>query len=284
MTDEKRTILVLADYTRPGVKPMLKVVRDKFADCAAITCVDLSRQRIEEAVAIGCDLAIVLGGDGTLLSVARAFGEHQRPLLGVNLGKLGYLAEFGPADIDLVIEDIRSDRLAISERLMLEARSEQPGGSFRTLAINDVVIQAGPPFRMISIEISVDGQALTSISGDGVIVSTPTGSTGHNISAGGPVVDPLVGAIVLSPICAHSLTHRPVVLSADAEIEITPRKINPGSALIIDGQITKSLAQDVPVKISSAPARFLLVHNRQHSRWHTLQTKLNWGIGPNYKV
>lgn len=284
MTGKKKAILVLANHDREGVAPALKLICQKFTDLAEVISVDVSRQTLDEATKLPGEIVVVLGGDGTLLGVARAFGDNQRPLLGINLGKLGYLAEFSPKDTDQIIALIKSDRMVVSERLMLEAEMDEQGNKFHTLAVNDVVLQAGQPFRMIEIAISIDGEELTSVRGDGVIIATPTGSTGHNISAGGPVVDPLLSAIVFSPISAHSLTHRPVVLSGDAKIEVTPRKINPGSALIVDGQITRSVVPGVPVRISRAKPKFLLVHNRKHSRWHTLQTKLNWGVGPNYKI
>jgi NAD+ kinase len=280
MNSTKRTILLLADFERPGVDPILHEIRHRLSAISEIQTINLHDRC--DLQAVPGDLAIVLGGDGTILSVARCFGERQIPILGLNLGKLGYLAEFGPADIDGLVEDIRLDRLVYSKRMMLQANIWDGEECFSSLAVNDVVIQAGPPFRMIELKITIDQLHLTTIKGDGVILATATGSTGHNVSAGGPVVDPSIEAVVLTPLNAHSLTHRPLVLSSEAEICITAPRVNSGSTVIIDGQVTRPLLAQSVIRISSSKERFLLVQNRNYGRWHTLQTKLNWGVGPNY--
>jgi len=280
MKRKKQTILVLGDLKRTGVREVFDRLKPRLSQMANVKFTDLSKT----AIHAGCkgDLAIVLGGDGTILSVARCMGKHQVPILGVNLGKLGYLAEFSPDEIGRVLDDIAENRLNITQRMMLDVTVQNGKKSFSSLAVNDVVVQAGPPFRMIAIHLSVDHQDLTTIEGDGVIVATATGSTGHNISAGGPVVDPATEAIVLTPINAHSLTHRPLVLSCFADIFIKFQRVNPGSTVIIDGQVTQPLSEDSQIHIGPSSQHFLLVQNVKHSRWHTLQTKLNWGLGPNY--
>jgi NAD+ kinase len=284
MKAKKKTILVLGDLKRAGVKPMLRRLETRLPEIAQVRVVDLSREKVLRKWK--GDLGIVLGGDGTILSVARSLEENQFPILGINLGKLGYLAEFSPEDIDMVVTDLARNRLNITRRMMLTIGIQDGASngkeSFSSPAVNDIVVQAGPPFRMIELQIAVDGHELTTIEGDGVIVASATGSTGHNISAGGPVVDPLIGAIVLTPLNAHSLTHRPLVLSGEAEIQITARRVNPGSTVIVDGQVTRPLSGQARITIRPAPYYFLLVQNRTYSRWHTLQTKLNWGLGPNY--
>ncbi len=265
---------------------MLHRLEERLPEIARVQVVDLSREKVLRNRK--GDLGIVLGGDGTILSVARSLKENQIPILGINLGKLGYLAEFSPNDIDMVVADVARNRLNVIRRMMLTIgiRDDKSKGkdAFSSLAVNDVVVQAGPPFRMIELQIHIDGQELTTIEGDGVIVASATGSTGHNISAGGPVVDPSIDAIVLTPLNAHSLTHRPLVLSGKAEIRITARQVNPGSTVIVDGQVTRALADQAQIRIGPAPYYFLLVQNHTYSRWHTLQTKLNWGLGPNYNL
>lgn len=277
------TVLIFADHAREGVRPALAQVTATLGKQVRCVDVDLGEDDLTGMAERGADLGIVLGGDGTLLSVARAHGDRQRPLLGINLGKLGYLAEFGMADLAFIAEHIAQDTLVVRHRLMLYAELRTADAVFTSHAINDLVLQAGPPFRMIELSISVDEIPVTLVGGDGLIIATPTGSTGHNISAGGPVVDSPATAIVVTPICAHSLTHRPLVLSSDSRIEVLARKINPGSSLIIDGQVTRPLSEGAVLAAYPAAGRFLLVHNQQHSRWHTLQTKLNWGVGPNYE-
>ncbi|MFA5863539.1 MAG: NAD(+)/NADH kinase [Phycisphaerae bacterium] len=281
MTKKKRTILVLGDLTRPGVAPVFNTLTRRLSTLADVKSIDLATGPVPKSSR--GDLVIVLGGDGTILSVARSLGKNQVPILGVNLGKLGYLAEFSPDDIDLLLDDIRRDHLNISHRLMLSTEICDGKTSFSTLAINDIVVQAGPPFRMIELNLCIDQQDLTTIEGDGVIVATATGSTGHNLSAGGPVVDPSINAVVLTPLNVHSLTHRPLVLSGAAEICITAIRVNPGSAVIIDGQVSKPLASGARINIRPFGHPFLLVQNQKYSRWNTLQTKLHWGLGPNYK-
>lgn len=280
MAKKKSVIQVLGDLTRPGVQAVRDKLDPQLAKIADVQFTDLSRINVFQ----GCrgDLAIVLGGDGTILSVARCLGENQIPLLGVNLGKLGYLAEFSPDDIDRIVQAISQNRLSISRRLMLITTIEDDRSSFSSPAVNDIVVQAGPPFRMIQLKLSIDGEDLTTIEGDGVIVATPTGSTGHNISAGGPVVDPAIDAIVLTPMNVHSLTHRPLVLASEAKICITAERVNRGSAVIIDGQVMRPLSPKARICIAPSPHHFLLVQNHKYNRWHTLQTKLNWGLGPNY--
>jgi len=280
MTKHYRTILLLADFDRPGVEPVLHDLNSRLNSICKVKTINL-RETCPLCDVHG-ELAIVLGGDGTLLSVARSLGGQQIPILGVNLGKLGYLAEFGQEDLDTLVSDIRNKRIEYSNRLMLQAEIRDDDECFNTLAVNDVVIQAGPPFRMIELNISVDQLHLTTIKGDGVILATATGSTGHNVSAGGPVVDPTLEAVVLTPMNVHSLTHRPLVLSGADEICITTTKVNSGSAIIIDGQLSRPLLARTVIRMICSKDRFLLVHNRRFSRWHTLQTKLNWGLGPNY--
>jgi NAD+ kinase len=280
MTEHERTILLLADFDRPGVEPVLRNLDSRLKSFCHVKTINL-REACPLCEVRG-ELAIVLGGDGTLLSVARGLGSYQIPILGVNLGKLGYLAEFGQEDIETFVSDIRSGRIEYSKRLMLQAEIRDGDECFSTLAVNDVVIQAGPPFRMIELNINVDQLHLTTIKGDGVILATATGSTGHNVSAGGPVVDPALEAVVLTPMNVHSLTHRPLVLSGADEICITATKVNSGSAIIIDGQLSRPLLPRTVIRMICAQERFLLVHNRRYSRWYTLQAKLNWGLGPNY--
>lgn len=273
--------MLLADFHRAGVEPVIHELKDRLETISRVELVDLRTK--EELRRHGGDLAVVLGGDGTLLSVARKMAGNEIPIFGVNLGKLGYLAEFGVDDLDLIIEMIRENRVGFSRRMMLCACLKNGRENFVSLAVNDVVVQAGPPFRMIELKISIDGLELTTIKGDGVIIATSTGSTGHNISAGGPVVDSSISAVVLTPLNAHSLTHRPLVVSSSTEICITAERVNSGSAVIIDGQVTCPLGSKSVIKIGPSENYFLLVHNPRYSRWHTLQTKLNWGIGVNYK-
>ncbi len=289
MKNQNKKILLLGDSSRKGVSEILKQWKQVLTKKSGLSVEtqDLADKKNKEKfveASKDVDIVIVFGGDGTILNAARSLSENQKPILGVNLGKLGYLAEFSSGDAQTAVKDILQNNLVISNRLMIqtEISSQDLKVEFSSLAVNDVVIQAGPPFRMIELIIDIDSDRLGIIRGDGLIVASSTGSTGHNISAGGPIVEHTLDAIVLTPICPHSLTHRPLVLGAESNISITLSQVNPQTALIIDGQVMYNLTGKEKIEISSANQRFLLIHNRKYSRWHTLQTKLNWGIGPNY--
>ena len=164
----------------------------------------------ELALQAGAGRVIVLGGDGTLLGVSRSLGSHQVPLVGVNLGKLGFLAEFTVEELQQQFDRVVSDESLIEQRMLLQvAVLRLRTVRFESLSVNDCVVRAGPPFRMVNLSIAIDGLPLTVVRGDGLIVSTPNGSTAHNLSAGGPIVQSGVKAIVLTPLCPHSLTPPP---------------------------------------------------------------------------
>lgn len=224
------------------------------------------------------DRVIVLGGDGSILAVARALDGRQSPLVGVNFGKLGYLAEFGQEDVIRHLDTILEDESIISRRMMLEAViTRADGDSVRSVAVNDCVIHAGPPFRMIDLAISVNGEEITSVRGDGLVLSTPTGSTAHNMSAGGPIVQSEVAAIVLTPLSPHSLTHRPLVVSGDSAIEVLAREVNAGTTVAVDGQLSLPLHGGDRLLVRRHGQSFQLARNPSQARWHTLTTKLKWG-------
>ncbi len=221
---------------------------------------------------------IVLGGDGSILSVARAMGERAAPVIGVNFGKLGYLAEFSVEDVERHLEAILTDGSIVSRRLMLDATVTRNGETLtRTPVVNDCVVHAGPPFRMIELSLSVDGYHLTMISGDGLIVATPSGSTAHNMSVGGPILQSEIPAIVLSPIAPHSLTHRPLVVAGHAAVEVVARQVNAGTTAVVDGQVVMPLVAGDCLTVRQGPRDFLLVRNPAQPRWYTLTKKLKWG-------
>jgi NAD+ kinase len=233
------------------------------------------------AVAAQADRIVILGGDGTLIGVARSMGPDQRPLIGVNLGKLGFLAEFSVAELKQCFDRAVSDDAIITYRTVLKATVQRNGGVRNTsLAVNDLVIQAGPPFRIIRLGISIDGEHLTEIGGDGLIICTPSGSTAHNLSAGGPIMQPGVDAIILTPLCPHSLTHKPLVVEHGSVIDIVARTVNEGTTAIIDGQVSYPLRPGDLVTIRRYDTDLQLVHNPLYAKWHNLVTKLHWGRPP----
>lgn len=234
-----------------------------------------------QAIDAGAERIVVLGGDGTLISVARSLGANQIPLIGVNLGKLGFLTEFSVDELKSCFEQAISDESIITHRTVLQVSIRHNGKTRdRNLAINDCVIQAGPPFRIIELGIDIDGHHLTTMGGDGLIICTPSGSTAHNLSAGGPIMQSGVDAMVLTPLSPHSLTHRPLVIERSATIQIHARTVNEGTTAITDGQVSCPLSRGDCVTIQRFPHDCLLVRNPQYAKWHNLVTKLHWGQPP----
>jgi NAD+ kinase len=228
------------------------------------------------------DFIIALGGDGTLISVARELGRGQVPLIGINFGKLGFLTQFTLQELTDHFDEVVANGDLIEERTMLSVRVVRASGkvAHRGLCFNDCVIHAGPPFRLITLAVELDGRKLTRVSGDGLIVCTPSGSTAHNLSAGGPILMSDVHSIVLTPLSAHSLTHRPVVISADSRLVIVAESVNEGTAALMDGQIPCRLNAGDKVHIRQSPHRAQIVRNPRLAKWSNLLNKLRWGRQP----
>jgi NAD+ kinase len=231
-----------------------------------------------------CDFAIVLGGDGSIISAARHLSAARVPVIGVNMGRLGFLAEFSVGEFKNYADEILRGKARIERRMMLGCRVGPPSGRerFSSTAVNDVFIAAGPPFRVIEMQIAVDGERLPSCVGDGLIVSTPTGSTAYNLSAGGPILAGAMEAMVITPICPHSLSFRPIVIDAASIVEIRCTRINDGTTVAVDGQVSTGLARGELVTVARMRSSFLVVENPARTRWDTLVTKLGWARTPRY--
>ena len=223
------------------------------------------------------DLLLVLGGDGTLLSMARLVGDLGVPILGVNLGGLGFLTALTKEELFPALEAFLAGGLVIEERVMLAAQVWRQGERLSEYAaLNDVVITKSAMSRIINLAVSVNGQFATAYRADGLIISTPTGSTAYCLSAGGPIVFPTMPAIVLTPICSHTLTNRPIVLPADQRIEVTLQS-DQDVMLTLDGQVGFALKEADVVAISQATARIRLLRFPQKHFFSVLRTKLKWG-------
>ena len=278
----KQRVYILSNPAKPEAGEALNTLR-KFAEgrCDVVGA-DLGLD-VSKAIEADAQRLIVLGGDGTLIGVARSLGAAQIPIIGVNFGKLGFLAEFSMQDLTSCFDRAIADDTTVRHRTMLEVSVKRDGKVCNTsLAVNDCVIQAGPPFRIIRLGISINDEHLTDVGGDGLIVCTPSGSTAHNLSAGGPIMQTGVDAIGLTPLCAHSLTHRPLVIECDSVIDILASDTNAGTTAIIDGQVSYALTQGDHVEIRRFKSDFLLVHCPLTPDWHNLVTKLHWGQQPNY--
>ena len=226
------------------------------------------------------DLVVVLGGDGSILRTARWLAYEQVPVLGVNLGTLGFLAGFSREDVAGAVDEIEAGRFRLVEHLMFETEIVRGGRVLRTeLGLNETSILAGPPFSMIEIRLLVDGELATTYRADGLIVSTPVGSTAYNLSAGGPIVRKDLDAFVFTPLNPHTLSNRTVVESAARTYELLVPRPNPGSACVVDGQVVAALEAGDGVRVRRAAPRFILVETSHHGYYRTLREKLGWGGG-----
>lgn len=224
------------------------------------------------------DLIIVLGGDGTLISVARQVGELNVPILGINLGRLGFLTEVTRDELPEVLERIIHEDYEVSDRMMLDAIIHRNGREVgRYTVLNDVVINKGALARIIDMETYVDGRHLSTYKADGLIISTPTGSTGYNLAAGGPIVFPEINSLVISPICPHMLTNRPIMVWSRSVIEI---KVNFEDDVVFftaDGQVGRKLLPGDVVEVRRSESRTRLVTSPSKDYFEILRTKLSWG-------
>lgn len=271
---------VLGNAGRPNVRdealrlvPLLK----QFGDVAVF---DLEQK--EDLSNCEADLALVLGGDGAILRAARQMCRRQVPVLGINLGKLGFLADLATDEVPTAIPQVMAGNARITSHLMFECELQTPTGPRTFLGLNDIVIQSGPPFHMLDINLAIDGETVSTYRGDGLIVSTPIGSTAHGLSAGGPILAQELRAFVVTPICPHSLTSRTLVEAADKEYTIVVPTMTT-AFLVVDGQDVVELQQGARISVRQAPVSFRLVKVPGHSYYGTLHDKLNWGTTLNYR-
>jgi len=224
------------------------------------------------------ELVVVLGGDGTLISVARMVGERGLPIFGVNLGSLGFLTEITLDEMFTALEKCLRRDYNISVRTMLSVKVERNGDLIsENRVLNDVVINKGALARIIDLETTVNDYYLTTFRGDGLIVSTPTGSTGYSLSAGGPILHPELDSFVISPICPHTLTNRPMVVRGDAKIRVALKCINEDVCLTLDGQVGMKLECGDVIRAERSDLRTRLIVSNSRDYFEILRTKLKWG-------
>ncbi len=224
------------------------------------------------------EMLIVLGGDGTLLSVARLVKDHAVPILGVNLGGLGFLTEVTIQEMVPALKQILAGKYTIDHRMMLKAQILRQNECITEHSLlNDVVINKSALARILSLEVSVDGNYLTTFQSDGLILSTPTGSTAYSMAAGGPIIYPSLASILLTPICPHTLTNRPIILPVDATIEATLRSEQPDVFLTLDGQMGFPFQKNDVAKIQRSEYSVPLIKSPFKNYYEVLRTKLKWG-------
>jgi|DeeseametaMP2100_FD_k123_185896_2 NAD+ kinase len=224
------------------------------------------------------DLILSLGGDGTLLALARAIGDRETSILGIHLGELGFLAEVTTDDMFAKLDRVAEGDYEILERMVLECTVENGNAPQLFYALNDIAIDRGSSHRIVNCELNANGNHIARYKADGLIVSTPTGSTAYSLSAGGPIVMPSLDAMVVTPICPHTLTLRPIVLPDDKTIEITfPDNQSGGLGLAVDGQVQESLELQAKVTIRKASYKIQMVIFSDTNYFDVLSKKMDWG-------
>lgn len=279
---QRPRVVVLAAVNRPRVRSELASIQRVLAQSADIVAVDeeqsfdFSNSRV--------DLVVTLGGDGSILNAARQMDLNQRPVVGVNLGRLGFLAALGNSDLERIWPEICAGHYPVIEHLMLDCSVWQNGKStHHQLALNEAAILAGPPFSMLQIDLYVDRELASTYSCDGLIISTPVGSTAHNLSAGGPILHRSLQAVVISPISPHTLTLRPVVDSSERVFEMIVRQGHASTSAVVDGRPLCTLGVGDQFRIGRAPVSFKMIAIPGKSEYQTLREKLGWGGNPREK-
>jgi len=232
------------------------------------------------------DLAIVVGGDGSILRAAKQMGHRQIPVVGVNLGQLGFLADISPENFRTAMQELLAGRFRVVEHLMIQcqvlldpepdAKDREPKLEMQELGLNEAAILGGPPFSVQDIKLYVDGEYATNYRCDGLIISTPVGSTAHNLSAGGPILRKNLQAFVISPISPHTLTVRPVVDTAERIFDLVVGNPSESTAIVLDGQMLSRLTSRHRVRVQRAAPKFQLVEVHGQSYYRTLREKLGW--------
>lgn len=264
---QRPNVLPEAERLRPLIERHARIVAEDFTGA-----VDMAGQ--------SADLAIVLGGDGAILRAAHQMGERQLPIVAVNLGKLGFLADLAPAELPEVLRDFAAGKLGVVQHLMFECcviRQGETDPVCGQLGLNEVVVWSGPTFAMMDLDLYVDSEWVTTYSCDGIILSTPVGSTAHSLSSGGPILRKELQAFVISPISPHTLTNRPVVDAAERVYEFVVARPNAGTSVVVDGRVLCTLQPGDRVCVRQARPRFKLVAAPGHSYYNTLREKLGWG-------
>lgn len=285
---KSKSIGILTKPKFPEVKATLHAVVswlrerriDVILDRTSATLLDESGGLQKTELADKADVLLVLGGDGTMLNAARLAGERSIPILGVNMGGLGFLTEVRLEHLYPSLERVFENDFVLDERLMLRTHVHRHGETVaQGVVLNDVVISKGTLARMIELKIAIQSRFVTNLRGDGLIVSTPTGSTAYSLSAGGPIINPAVQSLMITPICPHTLTHRPLIVPGNVEIDVTLTSKDDGAMATLDGQVGIAMSQGDTVVISASEHRTRLIRFPESHYYDVLREKLKWGDG-----
>ena len=268
----------------PAIKEIYTVIKQQFRDQGIE--VMLSRKSAEmigevgvdfDEMCLACDFLVSLGGDGTLLSLVRRSYQHHKPVVGINAGNLGFLADITVAEVEPFLKQLHNGEYRIDNRMMIAGYIKKRSGvKTNFFALNDIVVTSPIPSKMVHLNASIDGERFNSYRGDGIIISTPTGSTAYNLAAGGPVVYPLTKAFIITPVMAHSLTNqRPLVVPADFYIELDAEKYE--AIVSVDGQERYELEEGDILHLGGAERGARLLHRKKRNYFTVLKEKLHWG-------
>ncbi len=274
------SVAIVGNGSKAKVREAAGEVRDWLSGRAENPLFDLEGRA--DLSSLEADVLLVFGGDGSILSAARRLNGRPVPVMGVNFGKVGFIAEYNLDEIRGALESVFAGEAVASSRMMLEIAS--PAGSgMAGRALNDVVILRGANPRMIYIELTLDGERKLQYAGDGLVVSTPTGSTAHSLTAGGPILTPEMKGVVLTPICAQALTTRPLVIPADTQLEIRVQMEGPSGTLTLDGQTCCEIGDGDVLRVEARPDAFRLLRAPGRGFLGILKEKLSWGVLPLYR-
>jgi NAD+ kinase len=285
---KSKSVGILTKPKSPEVKTTLQAVVtwlrarsfDVLLDTTSATLLGEKGGVQKTQLANNADVLLVLGGDGTMLNAARLAGERSIPILGVNMGGLGFLTEVRLENLYRSLDRVFANDFVLDERLMLKTHVHRHGETVaQGLVLNDVVISKGTLARMIELKIAIQGQFVTNLRGDGLIVSSPTGSTAYSMSAGGPIINPAVQSLILTPICPHTLTHRPLIVPENVEIEVTLTSKDDGAMATLDGQVGIAMTQGDTAVIQASDHRTRLIRFPESHYYNVLREKLKWGDG-----
>ena len=287
MSNDFKTIALVGRDEDPRVtEPTTRLVRYLTeAGCEVISAPGIFqaprvRQVDEDSLASQADLIIAVGGDGTMLYAVGLALNGEVPLLGINRGRLGFLADISPDEIESSLDQVLGGNYTPESRLLLDARIVDPDGSTRSsMALNDVVLQRRETGRMLDFRTSIANRYVNTHSGDGLIVATPTGSTAYSLSCGGPIIEPALDAMVIVPICPHTLSDRPIVIPADLEVEVNLlARSDTKAEVTIDGHSSGDISPGDRLLISRSDKRVTLIHPPGYDYYEVLRSKLHWGL------
>ena len=278
---------LLANTSRPGAEAVIGQILNwaKKAGVEVLIFSDGDRptsggSSVSEAeLTKKTDAVLALGGDGTILRTARAVGRSQKPILGINIGGLGFLAELSNQNVPSALEALKKGDYRLEERMVLQAELKQQ----KLFALNDVVVEKGDVRRLLKLSLSVNGEYICSYASDGLIVATPTGSTAYSLSVGGPIINPKMDLIIAAPISPHSLASRPIIFEPGDVLEISLSQPGKEAILTVDGQVSVKMSSLDRLEVRRAPHTIRLIRFKESSFYQVLRAKLHWGVLPGEK-